>query len=125
METIGDRIKRLRKHYNLTLQEVAEQVNTSKGNISNYETNKIKPSADTIVLLSKLFKVSTDYLLTGEDNVIESKKSGLDISDNEIYILHLYRKLNDINKIKIEAIMEDRISQQKYNFNIPEFLTKR
>lgn len=121
METIGERLKKLRLLKNLTLQEVAEVLGTSKGNISNYETNKIKPASDSIIQLSKLFNVSTDYILTGANyidmnNTISSNYGNRSsFNEDELYIIHLFRKLNDRNKIKLEEYIENKIIEQRQN----------
>ena len=121
METIGERLEKLRLLKNLTLQEVAEVLGTSKGNISNYETNKIKPASDSIIQLSKLFNVSTDYILTGANyidmnNTISSNYSNRSsFNEDELYIIHLFRKLNDRNKIKLEEYIENKIIEQRQN----------
>ena len=119
METIGDRIKKLRKLNHLTLQEVAEVLGTSKGNISNYENNVFKPSADSVIELSKLFNVTTDYILTGISSTDAKNKPESDIRYNftneEQYIIHLYRQLSERSKIKLEGYIEGEIIRQNEN----------
>ena len=126
METIGDRIKELRKINNLTLQEVAEVLSTSKGNISNYENNVFKPSADSVIELSRLFNVSTDYILTGASNTIKNKPDSdirYNFTKEEQYIINLYRQLNERNKIKLEGYLEGEIIRQKETINKNELST--
>lgn len=126
METIGDRIKKLRKINHLTLQEVAEVLSTSKGNISNYENNVFKPSADSVIELSRLFNVSTDYILTGTSNTIKNKPDSdirYNFTKEEQYIINLYRQLNERNKIKLEGYLEGEIIRQKETINKNELST--
>ena len=43
METLGDRLKSLRKEKGYTLEQVADKLNTTKVTISRYEKNLREP----------------------------------------------------------------------------------
>jgi transcriptional regulator with XRE-family HTH domain len=62
-ETLGGRIKRLRKNKDKTQEQVAAALLLNRRAIGSYERNEREPSLDTIVLLARYFHVSTDYLL--------------------------------------------------------------
>jgi transcriptional regulator with XRE-family HTH domain len=66
MNTIGERIKYLRKLQGLTTEQLADVIGMKKGSVSSYENNRYDPSAKTIVSICKQFDVSADWLLTGE-----------------------------------------------------------
>ena len=75
-ETLGERIKRLRKSKSKTQEQVAAALLLNRRAISSYEKNEREPSLETIVLLSRYFHVTTDYLLgTGRSRTINA--SGL------------------------------------------------
>jgi transcriptional regulator with XRE-family HTH domain len=59
----GYRLRALRKQKKLTQTQVASRLNLSKTTISGYENNIKTPSVDTLIQLSSLYGVSTDYLL--------------------------------------------------------------
>ncbi|MGL4362014.1 MAG: helix-turn-helix domain-containing protein [Culicoidibacterales bacterium] len=63
MQQLSNKIKNLRVQHNLKQAELAEKLNLSKQSISNYETGYATPSVDILIALSKIFLVSTDYLL--------------------------------------------------------------
>ena len=63
----GYRLRALRKKKRMTLTQVAKRLNISKASISGYENNVKTPSVDTLIQMSNLYGVSTDYLL-GLDN---------------------------------------------------------
>ncbi|QWU16886.1 Helix-turn-helix domain-containing protein [Paenibacillus sophorae] len=71
METIGQRLKYLRETLDLSQQQVANETGVSRGNISNYEKDRVSPAADTIIALCSFFDVSADWLLTGQEHVPE------------------------------------------------------
>ena len=57
------RIKELRNEKNISLRELATQVNISYSSLGKYERGEQQPNIDTLIILSKFFQVSTDYLL--------------------------------------------------------------
>lgn len=69
MQTVGERIKWLREGRGLTQRELAIRTGLQRGNISHYERNKVKPSAEAIVQLATFFAISSDWLLTGKEMV--------------------------------------------------------
>ena len=43
--------------------QVAQKLGITKQTVSNWENDNIQPSIDMLIKLSKIFNVSTDYLL--------------------------------------------------------------
>lgn len=74
MNTIGDRIKKLRTARKMTQNELAERINVTKSTISAYENGTRLPSYDVLIKLARIFKVSTDNLLG------YSEKSTIDVT---------------------------------------------
>ena len=64
---LGDKIFTLRKNKNISQEEIAEILNTSRQAVSKWERNESKPDLDKLILMAKLFNVSIDYLLGRED----------------------------------------------------------
>ena len=61
--TLGEKILILRKQNGLSQEQLAEKISISRQAISRWELNESIPDVDNIVQLSKVFNVSTDYLL--------------------------------------------------------------
>lgn len=61
--SFGTILKKLRQDNNLTQDELAKKIETSRSNIANYENDKNMPSVDILEKLAKLFNVTIDYLL--------------------------------------------------------------
>lgn len=77
----GERLKELRKGQSLTQQQLASRLGVAKSIICYYESGERYPSYDVLIGISKIFHVSTDYLLGVE------KKRTIDVtglSDKEI-----------------------------------------
>lgn len=60
---IGKRLKEARISRRLTQEEVAETLNTSRSNISKYETDKLEPNIQTLIEICELYEVSADEIL--------------------------------------------------------------
>ena len=77
--SFGDNLKKIRQNCNLTREELAKKINTSRSNIANYENNKNMPSIDVLSKLSEILDCSVDYLLgkTNERNPKETDPLGL------------------------------------------------
>lgn len=57
----------LRIDHDLTQEEVAQVLKTSKQNYSRYENGRRKLNIEDLITLSKFYKVSTDYILGLKD----------------------------------------------------------
>ena len=62
-DDLAGRIKSLRRQYNLTQKELAEQLFKSESAVRMWELGKSEPDLETINKLSAIFHVSADYLL--------------------------------------------------------------
>ncbi|MBD5156747.1 MAG: helix-turn-helix transcriptional regulator [Butyrivibrio sp.] len=59
----GEKLQNLRKAKGYTQEQLAEAADISRQTLSKWELGTAKPDADNIVVISKIFGVSTDYLL--------------------------------------------------------------
>lgn len=84
MVHFGERIKKLRIERNLTQKQLAEMAGVAISAISSYESGNRYPSYDVLISFSRIFHVSTDYLL-GLDKLRTLDISGL--NDDEIKII--------------------------------------
>lgn len=61
------RLRDLRIDNDLTQEDVARVLNTTKQNYGMYENDKRRLSIDDLIALSKFYKVATDYILCLKD----------------------------------------------------------
>lgn len=64
--TLGKKIQTLRKAQSLSQEELASMVMVSRQAVSKWESGESMPDIDNLLRLSRLFKVSVDYLLSDE-----------------------------------------------------------
>lgn len=65
---IGQKIKQLRSQRNMSQISLAKQLGVSKSVVSSYENEIHYPPYDVLLQISRLFGVSTDYLLGASGN---------------------------------------------------------
>ena len=83
-ESFGERIRRLRKERKLKQEQVALALQVNRKAVSHYENDIREPSFASLIKLSELFHVSSDYLLgIRTEHVIEV--SGL--TEKEIVLI--------------------------------------
>lgn len=67
MATIGERIRQLRKEYNLTQEQFGKLFGIVKSTVSMYESNKSVPDDEMKKKIAEHFNVSLDWLMGRTD----------------------------------------------------------
>ena len=98
---LADKILQLRKQSGWSQEELAEKLNVSRQSVSKWESAAAIPDMNRILELSKLFGVTTDYLL--KDDMEAATYTAVDESDNYVKV-----SLQEAN-----AFIEDKISHGK------------
>ena len=63
---LADKIMNLRKKAGWSQEELANQLNVTRQSVSKWESAQSIPDLDKVIQLSRIFEVSTDYLLKEE-----------------------------------------------------------
>lgn len=87
MATFGQRLKGVRTAIEMSQQELADRIGTTKQAISQYENDKRRPDYDTLRKLSDIFYVSSDYLLGKSDSAISVLKNVGEINTRKFRVL--------------------------------------
>ena len=83
MSLLSDRIKELRLKKGYNMRQMATALNLPYTTYVNYEKGEREPNSETIVLMSKYFGVTSDYIL-GRDDTTTQKKSVSDSSEADL-----------------------------------------
>lgn len=91
---IADRIKHLREVNGMTQSALAKELGITRSSVNAWEMGISVPSTQYIIELSRIFCVSTDYLL-GVDKSSTIDVSGLSESDVQL----LYRIITHLRQL--------------------------
>lgn len=88
-------IKKLRNENNLTQDDLANALNCKRQKIADWERGKSLPAVNDVILLSKFFNVSTDYLLgltdvTTTDRDLKFICDYTGLSEKSVDVLHFF-----------------------------------
>ncbi len=106
----GQRIRFVRKALNLSQHEFAATLKVNASAISQMETNRIKPSLETLLLMSKQHNVNLHWMITGKGDMFDkSPKSAVYKSNQKLDELKdfLTEQLHQITKAKEEYYQTD------------------
>ncbi|MBQ9080605.1 MAG: helix-turn-helix transcriptional regulator [Clostridia bacterium] len=135
--TLGQRIQQIRIEHSLSQEEFAERLGTTRQTVSRWELDQTYPEIAKIVLISKVFSVSTDSILKdgistfdtsvehfncgvyrgANCEIVETEKFALMLycsSDKNILGAKLYRGFE--NKKRLVAICERDLFEKKTEY---------
>lgn len=70
--TIGAKIAACRKRAGMSQEKLANELNISRQAVSRWETGEAVPDTEKVIQLSRIFHVTTDYLLLDIDGAPQS-----------------------------------------------------
>ena len=73
METIGEKIRKLRKQKGFSQEELAFRVGVTRQTISKWESDSMNPNMDSIRALCEIFNVNADYFFIKFSENIETQ----------------------------------------------------
>lgn len=87
LETMGQRIRALRREKRLTQGELAKIVGVSAPNVTGWEKDAYAPKADPLSKMANYFGVSTSYITNGDESgpQLDSNSAQLNILDIEAF----------------------------------------
>lgn len=126
--SIGERIKKLRKHLDLTQQKFGERIGIKGNTVAQYELGRNEPIDAVLSLLCKEFNVNENWLRTGEGEMFEQlteqqklmkytalllKNKDSAISTAIQTLIVTYEQLDDASKATLEKIALQYIDNLK------------
>lgn len=110
----AERLKTIRKQKGYTQVSLAEKLEVSKGTVAMWETGKRTPDFETLITLSDIFDVRTDYLLGKSDDNSSIKLTDEDIDqlgrweleDAFTDIIKMYLSLDSFGKSTVESLIK-------------------
>lgn len=99
---IGLRIKKCRHNIGASQEKLAELLNMKRTNIANYEAGRIIPPGNVLLEMSKIFNVTTDYLL----GLTDEPTSKIELDKNLMQIQRAKKRLSKENQKKMDDMLE-------------------
>lgn len=125
METFSERLRQLRKDNNITLKELAKEIEVTDATLSRYQNDVRKPNIDIIIKIANYFEVSIDYLLgkSNEPKTAEEIKKSLSDDPN---IRKFIDKINTRNDLKtlVHMVQNKNTKEIKQIINVIEALDR-
>lgn len=98
---MGERIKEIRKFFNLTQQEFADRIGVKRNTVATYEMGRSAPSDSALSLICREFNINEKWLRTGNGKMLnpdsKSELSALakkyDLSDNAYVLVEKFLNL--------------------------------
>lgn len=104
---LSNNIKELRLRKKLTQQQLADRLHKGCSTVRMWELGKSSPDSDTLIELSKIFNVSTDYLLSFSDTMsIDKKETEPVITPKDKQISRINKGLASLNTKQLKLINE-------------------
>lgn len=77
---MNERIKQVRKYYNLPMDKFGERIGITKSSVSLLESGKNNPSDQTLKLICREFNVSYDWLMDGVGDMLQQTDEDDDVN---------------------------------------------
>ena len=124
-----DRIKQIRKHFNMSQAEFGQRVGVKGNTIGNYEIGLRAPSDAVIFSICREFNISESWLRTGEGEMVEHTDEDTELakilgqiagSNDELIkaIIKSYWLLDEKDKAAVRK-MVDRLVDEMGKKNTP------
>ena len=88
MDTIGMRIRQVRKADSLTLTEFGNKIGITASSVSAFELGKTNPSDQTIRSICREFKVNEIWLRSGEGEMFQAMTEDEELADYLGDVMH-------------------------------------
>jgi transcriptional regulator with XRE-family HTH domain len=111
MTPFGEKLKELRKNQGWTQDQLGQKAKIHGRHIGKYESGRAMPNAEAIIRLSKILKVSIDYLLLDEQ---QSNPQTTSIKDQELLRkFKAVEEMSDKDKDVISSLLDAYIKKQQ------------
>ncbi|MHA4990548.1 helix-turn-helix domain-containing protein [Cetobacterium somerae] len=125
---IGQRLNRLRKEKNLSLEELSLQTGVSKAMLSQIENGKSNPTVSTLWKISTALKVSFSFFIDGEEeelNVVDEKNIVPILENNnlmKLYPIFPFDSNRNFEILTIELKKGCNHVSQPHNSGVEEYI---
>ena len=125
--TLTESLKRIRKQYKMTQEDIAKLLGISRSGYTYYETGKTVPSIEVLKKLSSIYNVSIDDIVDNPakdgadkryyDDILTVSEGNADpliyMKKEEQALIMAFRLLTKEEKEKLQAVAMDILNNKK------------
>lgn len=100
------RVSKLRKELGISQEQLAELLDTTQSQVSQYERGKNEPSAHVLEVLADVLDTTVDYILERTDNPKRPLRNELDLDEVEREALQILRSKKPADRKRVVEIMK-------------------
>ena len=123
--TLGESLKKIRKQYKMTQEEIAKLLGMGRSGYTYYETGKTVPSIEVLQKLSAIYSTSIDAIVGNTNNASFDKRYSEDIlsvsegnmdplmymKKDEQALIMAFRLLSAEDKDKLKSVAMDLLTE--------------
>lgn len=114
-ESIGDRIRKLRKEKKITQRAMSKKMGTSEVAISNWETGKNELRGENLLRVAEVLGVSSTWLQTGNGSKYVDDYSAIERIDTDLNsFTQLFLKLEPHQQQRYIDELKETVELNKY-----------
>lgn len=121
---MGERIKKVRRTFNLTQQEFAERIGIKRNTVAKYETNRGEPIGAVVSLICREFGISEEWLRYGAGGM-KTQETFPDSSEINIKEgIKYFRELKHLSQEELAekiGVSQDALSMYERGEDVPDY----
>ena len=118
---LGERLRKIRKSFDLTQQELADRIGSKRNTVATYEMGRTHPSAAIITLICREFNINENWLRYGTGEMFKEESTlSLDdyatahhLTDIEIKILRLYMEMDEATRKDLLNMLKKALAPEE------------
>jgi len=107
MDSIAEKVKYIRTSRKMNQTDFSQAISISQGRLSEIEQGKCKPSAETLIAISKCFKVDLNWLLLEDNNNVAP------LSDYEKQLISITKEMTKNDILDVIDYAQFKLSKRK------------
>lgn len=109
---IGEYIREKRTEAGLTVDELASKIGKNRATIYRYENNSIESlPSDILIPLANALSITPGDLIKRNPNAVATNPDVLHLSSTELDLLKKYRRLDDVGKATVDAVIDVQLKR--------------
>ncbi len=110
-----NRIRQIRMNQGITQEELGKLIGVQSSAISKYEKEIVPLTDDTIRKLSKIFSVTSDFLICNEvDDILNNEVNEYDMMRKALQKVGFINNINDLTDNDLDKIIDFLVTNKKF-----------